>query len=59
MSEPKNSLKKPVSAKKVILRVLLYFVVLDVCVHGAEKPRGDLFHERDGSADHRRLVQLH
>ena len=32
MSEPKNSLKKPVSAKKVILRVLLYFVVLDVCV---------------------------
>ncbi len=24
--------KKPVSVKKVILKVLLYFVVLDVCV---------------------------
>ena len=32
MSEPKTSLKKPVSVKKVILKVLLYFVVLDVCV---------------------------
>ncbi len=30
MSE--NTVKKPVSVKKVILRVLLYFVVLDVCV---------------------------
>ena len=27
-----NQVKKPVSVKKVILRVLLYFVVLDVCV---------------------------
>ncbi len=27
-----NTVKKPVSVKKVILRVLLYFVVLDVCV---------------------------
>ena len=32
MSQPANAVKKPVSAKKVILRVLLYFVVLDVCV---------------------------
>jgi len=27
-----TAVKKPVSVKKVILRVLLYFVVLDVCV---------------------------
>ena len=32
MSQPANSVKKPLSAKKVILRVLLYLVVLDVCV---------------------------
>ena len=32
MSESVNTVKKPVSVKKVILRVLLYFVVLDVCV---------------------------
>ncbi len=32
MSQPANAVKKPVSVKKVILRVLLYFVVLDVCV---------------------------
>ncbi len=33
MSNPAaNAVKKPVSVKKVILRVLLYFVVLDVCV---------------------------
>jgi len=35
MSEPANAVtlqKKPVSVKKVILKVLLYFVVLDVCV---------------------------
>lgn len=32
MSQPANAVKKPVSAKKTILRVLLYFVVLDVCV---------------------------
>lgn len=33
MSNPAaNTVKKPVSVKKVILRVLLYFVVLDVCV---------------------------
>ena len=33
MSTPAaNAVKKPVSVKKVILRVLLYFVVLDVCV---------------------------
>ena len=32
MSQPAAALKKPVSVKKVILRVLLYFVVLDVCV---------------------------
>ena len=27
-----NTVKKPVSVQKVILRVLLYFVVLDVCI---------------------------
>ena len=33
MSQPANAVrKKPVSMKKVILRLLLYFVVLDVCV---------------------------
>ncbi len=32
MSQPAAALKKPASVKKVILRVLLYFVVLDVCV---------------------------
>ena len=32
MSQPANAVKKPVSVKKTILRVLLYFVVLDVCV---------------------------
>ena len=32
MSQPANSVKKPLSAKKVILRVLLYLVVLDVCI---------------------------
>ncbi|MEY8386093.1 carbohydrate ABC transporter permease [Oscillospiraceae bacterium 38-13] len=32
MSPSANTAKKPVSVKKVILRVLLYFVVLDVCV---------------------------
>ncbi len=32
MSEPNTALKKPVSVKKVILRLLLYFVVLDVCI---------------------------
>lgn len=32
MSQPANAVKKPVSVKKVILRVLLYFVVLDVCI---------------------------
>ena len=32
MSQPVNTVKKPVSIKKTILRVLLYFVVLDVCV---------------------------
>jgi multiple sugar transport system permease protein len=34
MSEPRTSLNKtkPVSVKKVVLRVLLYLVVLDVCV---------------------------
>ena len=33
MSQPANAIqKKPVSMKKVILRLLLYFVVLDVCV---------------------------
>ena len=32
MSQPASAVKKPVSAKKTILRVLLYFVVLDVCV---------------------------
>ena len=33
MSTPSvNAAKKPVSVKKTILRVLLYFVVLDVCV---------------------------
>ena len=26
------TVKKPVSVKKVVLRVLLYFVVLDVCI---------------------------
>ena len=29
---PDNAVKKPVSVKKVVLRVLLYFVVLDVCI---------------------------
>ncbi len=32
MSQPVNTVKKPVSIKKTILRLLLYFVVLDVCV---------------------------
>ena len=33
MSQPANAIrKKPVSVKKTILRLLLYFVVLDVCV---------------------------
>ena len=33
MSQPANAIpKKPVSMKKAILRLLLYFVVLDVCV---------------------------
>ena len=32
MSQPVNNVKKAVSIKKTILRVLLYFVVLDVCV---------------------------
>jgi multiple sugar transport system permease protein len=34
MSEPKTSLNKtkPVNVKKVVLRVLLYLVVLDICV---------------------------
>ena len=32
MSQPAAALKKPTSVKKVILRVLLYFVVLDVCI---------------------------
>ncbi len=32
MSQSASAVKKPVSAKKTILRVLLYFVVLDVCV---------------------------
>jgi multiple sugar transport system permease protein len=32
VSQPAAALKKPTSVKKVILRVLLYFVVLDVCV---------------------------
>lgn len=32
MSQPVSAVKKPVSVKKTILRVLLYFVVLDVCI---------------------------
>ncbi len=32
MSQPANAVKKSISVKKTILRVLLYFVVLDVCV---------------------------
>jgi multiple sugar transport system permease protein len=32
VSQPAAALKKPVSVKKVILRLLLYFVVLDVCI---------------------------
>ena len=32
MSQPANAVKKPVSVKKTILRLLLYFVVLDVCI---------------------------
>ena len=32
MSQPANAVKKPISVKKTILRVLLYFVVLDVCI---------------------------
>ena len=32
MSQPVNTVKKPVSIKKTLRRVLLYFVVLDVCV---------------------------
>lgn len=32
MSQPANAVKKPVSVKKTVLRVLLYFVVLDVCI---------------------------
>ncbi len=32
MSQPAAALKKPLSVKKVILRLLLYFVVLDVCI---------------------------
>ena len=32
MAQPLTTVRKPVSVKKVVLRVLLYFVVLDVCV---------------------------
>lgn len=34
MTEPKNSLagKKPISVKKFVLRLLLYFAVIDVCI---------------------------
>ena len=32
MSAPDTALKKPVSVKKTVLRVLLYLVVLDVCI---------------------------
>ena len=32
MGQSSNTVKKPVSVQKVILRVLLYFVVLDVCI---------------------------
>ena len=32
MSQSSNTVKKTVSVQKVILRVLLYFVVLDVCI---------------------------
>lgn len=32
MSQTPDTVKKPVSVQKVILRVLLYFVVLDVCI---------------------------
>ncbi len=32
MSQPASTVKKSVSIKKTILRVLLYFVVLDVCI---------------------------
>ena len=32
MSQPANAVKKPVSLKKTLIRLLLYFVVLDVCV---------------------------
>jgi multiple sugar transport system permease protein len=32
VSQPAAALKKPVSVKRVILRLLLYFVVLDVCI---------------------------
>ena len=32
MAQPLTTVHKPVSVKKVVLRVLLYFVVLDVCV---------------------------
>ena len=32
MSQPANAVKKPVSVKKAVLRLLLYFVVLDVCI---------------------------
>ena len=29
---PDTAVKKPVSIKKTILRILLYFVVIDVCI---------------------------
>ena len=32
MNPTANTVKKPISVKKAVLRVLLYFVVLDVCV---------------------------
>ena len=32
MSQPASTVKKSVSIKKTILRILLYFVVLDVCI---------------------------
>ena len=32
MAQSQTTVRKPVSVKKVVLRVLLYFVVLDVCV---------------------------
>ena len=38
-----QTLKKPVSIQKVILRLLLYFVVLDVCImqHHRREHLGD------------------